>query len=154
MDITDPPVSDILARAMVARIATISKSGRPHVNPLYFVIAGGHIRLGTATSTLAAYNVEANPAVQILFEIESAPDDRRILRVDGTASIVTDAGILANYRHRVTRKYIVTPGGLWNMVTHPRQWRPMRRYLRGGSACVLDVSPTTAELAAEVGDPR
>lgn len=146
MNVIDPLVSDILERSMVARIATVSRNGRPHVNPLYFVLVDGHIRLGTATYTLAAHNVEANAAVQILFEIESASQDRRILRIDGTAAVVTDPEVLAHYRRGVARKYIVTPGGLWNMVIHPRQWGPMRRHLSGGAACVLDVEPTRAEL--------
>ena len=151
MKIADAAAADVLERAMVARIATVSKNGRPHVNPLYFVVVDGHVHLGTATYTLAAHNVRANPHVQILFEIESAPDDARILRIDGTGVVRTDAPLMQLYRRRVTRKYIATPGGLWNMLTHPRQWHPMRRHLTGGAACVLDVSPTAVELLFEIG---
>ena len=67
MRLTDPVVEEILEKAMVARIATMSRNGRPHLNPLYFVVADGHVHLGTAGYTLAAHNVEANPTVQILF---------------------------------------------------------------------------------------
>lgn len=56
---------------MVARLSTMSKSGRPHVNPIYFVWHNGSIRLGTATGTLAARNVVGNPQVQVLLEVES-----------------------------------------------------------------------------------
>ena len=146
MNIDDRMVSDILERAMVARIATVSKNGRPHVNPLYFVAQEGHIVLGTATFTLAAHNVGANASVQILFEIESAADDPRILRMTGTAVVRTDLSLLRMYRRRVTRKYIATPRGLRNLLMHPHQWRPLRRHVSGGSACVLDVSPTSVEL--------
>lgn len=79
----DPVVMDFLRRAMVARIATVSRNGRPHVNPLYFVCGNGKIYLGTTDRTLAALNVKANPRVTILFDIESEPDDRRILRIQG-----------------------------------------------------------------------
>ena len=34
---------ELLQRAMVARIATAARTGRPHVNPLYFVIADDHV---------------------------------------------------------------------------------------------------------------
>lgn len=148
MDPTDPVVDDLLGRAMVARIATVSRTGRPHVNPLYFVVEDGHVYLGTATYTLAAHNVGANPAVQILFEVERDPADRRILRMDGTAVVRTDPPLMARYRRAVARKYVVTPRGLWNMLVHPRQWGPMRRHLGGGAACVIDVSPTAVELLA------
>ena len=146
MDITEPTVSEILGRAMVARIATVSKHGRPHVNPLYFVVVDGHIHLGTATSTLASHNVGACPAVQVLFEIEAEPDDRRVLRLDGTAVVRTEPALIKQYRTGVAHKYVITPRGLWNMLVHPRQWRPMRRHLAGGAGCVLDVTPTSWEL--------
>ena len=79
MNPDDPAVADILRRAMVARIATISRMGRPHVNPLYFVYGEGKIYLGTSDRTLAALNVKANPWVTILLNVESEPSDRRVL---------------------------------------------------------------------------
>lgn len=139
----------ILDGSMVARIATISKTGRPHVNPLYFRLADGHIHLGTATNTLAAHNVRANPDVQILFEVERSVNDRRMLRVDGVGTVRTDSDVLKAYRNDIARKYVVTPRGLWNMLVHPRQWGPMRRHLAGGAACVIDVTPTAMELFVE-----
>ena len=145
----DAAVDDILARAMVARIATVSRNGRPHVNPLYFVVEHDHVHLGTATYTLAAHNVRANPQVQVLFEIESAPADPRLVRIDGVATVRTEPELLRGYRNRVARKYMATPAGLSNLVTHPRQWRPMRRHLRGGAACVLDVEATSVELISQ-----
>jgi nitroimidazol reductase NimA-like FMN-containing flavoprotein (pyridoxamine 5'-phosphate oxidase superfamily) len=146
MSMSDPVVGEILGRAMVARIATVSRRQRPHVNPLYFVVIDGRIHLGTATYTLATHNVGANRDVQILFEVESAPTDRRILKLDGTAVVRTETEMLRRYRRAVARKYILTRRGIWNMLTHPRQWVPMRRHLRGGAACVIDVTPTATEL--------
>jgi hypothetical protein len=35
--------------------------------------------------------------VQVLFEIESAPDDARILRIDGTGVVRTDAPMMQRY---------------------------------------------------------
>ena len=43
MNPDDPAVVDILRRAMVARIATVSRNGRPHINPLYFIYRDGTI---------------------------------------------------------------------------------------------------------------
>ncbi len=146
MQLTDPAVRDIVELAMVARIATVSRTGRPHVNPLYYLEEDGHIHLGTATHTLASHNVGANHRVQVLFEVEGAPSDRRILRMDGTAVVRTDEPLMKRYRRGVARKYIVDPGGLWNLLVHPRQWSPMRRHLGGGRACVIDVTPTAVEL--------
>jgi hypothetical protein len=44
---------------------------------------------------------------------------------------------------------MVDPGGLWNLLVHPRQWLPMRRHLSGGGACVIDVTPIAVELLVE-----
>jgi general stress protein 26 len=146
MDVADHRVGEILDRAMVARIATVSRTGRPHVNPLYFVREGRHVHLGTATFTLAARNVAANPTVQLLAEVEDDPDDRRVVRLDGTATVRTDPDLLRSYRSAVARKYVVTPRGLRNLLVHPRQWRPLRRHVSGGEGCVLDVEVTGAEV--------
>lgn len=150
MNLTDPSVLDILRRSMVARIATMSRTGRPHVNPLYFLVIDGHIHLGTATATLAAYNVGANPQVQVLFEDERHPTDRRVLRISGEAVVRTDPDLMKRYRRGVARKYVMTPAGLWNMLVHPRQWVPMYRYTSAAEGCVIDVTPTSFEIIEDL----
>ncbi len=135
---------------MVARLATISRSGRPHVNPIYFVLSDGRIHLGTVTGTLAARNVRANPAVQILFEVEADPSDRRILRLEGTAVVRTEPVLRRDYRRRISRKYFRSLPGLWMSLTHLRQLFLTRSYLFTGDAgsrhCVIEVEPTSVEM--------
>ena len=146
MPVPDQEARALLDQAMVARLATLSSAGRPHVNPIYFVTVGDHIHLGTATYTLAARNVAAHPDVEILFEVESDPADHRMLRVLGTAVASTDPDVQRCYTRADARKYVLTPRGLWNLLTHPRQWRPMVSHLRGGAACVIDGTPTSTEM--------
>lgn len=85
MNVCDPEVRAFIRQAMVARIATLSRSGRPSVTPLYFVYISGHIWLGTVEWTLAAREAKADPRVTILFQIERKLNDGRILRVTGHA---------------------------------------------------------------------
>lgn len=143
-------IQDIMERCMVARLATMSRSGRPHVNPIYFVLHDGDIRLGTATGTLAARNVVANPGVQVLMEVESDRRDRRLLRVVGDAVVLTDPEVLRDYRRRDARKYFRSRRGLWMSLTHIRQLLLTRRYLSSDDPasihCVIQVRPTGAEL--------
>lgn len=135
---------------MVARLATVSRTGRPHVNPIYFVLSDGRIHLGTVTGTLAARNVRANPAVQILFEVESNPTDRRILRMEGTAVIRTEPALCRNYRRHISRKYFRSLPGLWMSLAHLRQLLLTRSYLftgeTGSRHCVIEVEPTSVEM--------
>ncbi len=48
MNSDDPAMLDILRRCRVVRIATLSRTGRPSINPLYFVYQSGRIWLGTS----------------------------------------------------------------------------------------------------------
>ena len=148
MTFDDPRVADILRRARVARIATLSRNRRPSINPLYFVTANGSIHLGTSDRTLAAFNVKADPNVTLLFNVERAPDDRRLLRVRGRASLTTDPVTCKVYVRRVIYKYFMSWGGLTHMLRHARLWSIMRRYHGSGekgNACVIEVSPESAE---------
>ncbi len=145
----DPAVVDILRRAMVARIATVSRNGRPHVNPLYFVCGKDKIYLGTTDRTLAALNVRADPRVTILFNIESEPNDQRVLRIRGGAVVQTDAGLCRWYRIRDLRKYIFTRRGFGNSLSHARLLPLVRRFVSSGEKgreCVLEVGPEEADV--------
>ena len=153
MTADDPVVLDILRRSMVARIATLSRSGRPSVNPLYFIYLNGKILLGTPEWTLAARNIKANPRVSVLFNVERDPGDRRVLRIIGQARVRTDADALRSYNPRVALKYILTPGGIYNWLTHPRQlW--LRRFYTAqsaqkGLASVIEVTPELIALLTD-----
>jgi predicted pyridoxine 5'-phosphate oxidase superfamily flavin-nucleotide-binding protein len=110
MKADDPAVLEVLRRSMVARIATLSRNGRPSINPLYFVQVNRQIWLGTVEWTLAARNVQADPRVRVLFEVERDPSDARVLRIRGRASVRTDWKAQRSYDLRVARKYLLTPG--------------------------------------------
>ena len=145
----DPAVADILRRAMVARIATVSRNGRPHVNPLYFVNGDGKIYLGTTDRTLAALNVKADPRVTILFTIEREPNDHRVLRIRGGAVVRTDSELCRWYVIRDVRKYFMSRRGLGNALAHARLLPVVRRFISSGEKgkeCVIEVRPEEAEL--------
>ena len=149
MNPDDPEVVDILRRAMVARIATVSRNGRPHVNPLYFVCGNGKIYLGTTDRTLAALNVKANPRVTILFDIEREPNEWRVLRIHGDATVRTDTRLCRWYMRRDLRKYIFNRRGLGNSLAHARLLPLVRRFVSSGEKgkeCVLEVRSEEAEL--------
>ena len=138
---------------MVARIATLSRSGRLSVNPLYFIFLNGNIWLGTPEWTLAARNVKSDPRVSVLFNVEQDPGYRRALRICGLARVRTDPEAQRSYNPRAARKYVLTPGGIYNWVTHPRQlW--LRRYYTAqsaqkGHAGVIEVTPGLIELLTD-----
>jgi general stress protein 26 len=145
-----PDALDILRRAMVARIATLSRSGRPSVNPLYFVLHDGKIWLGTVEWTLAARNASADPRVSLLFNLEQNAADHRVLRVSGPACVRTDAPTQRLYSFQVAWKYLLAPGGIRNTLANLRLVGLQRDYrlqnAQKGGACVIEVTPERIEL--------
>lgn len=147
MDLDDPAVLLLFKRAMVARLATLSRGGRPSVNPLYFIYYSGKICLGTPVWTLAARNVQADPRVSLLLnqEREGGP----CLRVSGLARLRADARCLHAYNLRVALKYLLPPAALLNRLSHLRQALLVRDYHAQsnakGPSCVIEVSPQVVE---------
>jgi len=153
MKIDDPVVQDILRRAMVARIATLSRSGKPSVTSLYFTVVNGLLWLGTADWTLAAREVKADPRVNVLFQVERDRRDARIVRVTGKAQVRTEEDIQQVYVRRVALKYSLSPGGLLNNLINFRLLWPMHLYHQQsaskGLACVIEVTPEQVELISD-----
>lgn len=150
MNVDDSTVLDILRRSMVARIATLSRNGRPNINPLYFVYPNGRIWLGTSDSTLAARNIRANPRVSILLEVERERPPHRVLRISGHARVRTNQQIVRALILRAALKYYLTPSGIVNTLAHVRQLSIMRTYhtqsVENGQPCVIEVIPEQAEF--------
>lgn len=134
---------------MVARIATRSRSGRPHVNPLWFVVGRRGILLNTADWTLAARNVRADPRVVLLLDVERDPDSRQVLRIHGRATWRPPREVMTAYP-RLVSKYYLCPGGIRNSLRHRRQARFFPAYLaqgtRRGGPGWIEVIPERAEL--------
>jgi general stress protein 26 len=150
MNIDDPAVINVLHRSMIARIATLSRTGRPSINPLYFVYLDDHLWLSTADWTLAARNVKADPRVSVLFEVEQDHADHQVLRISGRASVRTDQEVQRCNNLQAVRKYFLTPGGILNAVTHVRLFQAMHYYhaqsAEKGLACVIEVTPEQVEF--------
>jgi hypothetical protein len=146
----DPSVRDVLRRSMLARIATLSRNGRPSITPIYFVLVNGRIWLGTSDWTLAARDVKADPRVSVLFNVERNPNDRRVLRITGRAIVRTDPEVQRTYNLRVALKASLTPGGIRNNLANRSLLPLMHRYhaqsAEKGRACVIDVTPEGAEF--------
>ena len=86
-----------VAAARVARLATITDDGRPHLVPCCFALAAGTIYSavdGKPKTTLALRrltNIQANPAAALL--VDHYDDDWSALwwvRLDGVARVVAD----------------------------------------------------------------
>lgn len=152
MNLDDPAVRAIVRASRVARIATLSGSGRPSITALYFINLRGQIWLGTSDWTLAAREARADPRVSVLLARDLPPHGPPIVRVAGRATVRTDAAAQRAYVLRVALKYSLSPGQLRNTLAHLRLVPLRRRYHQQsaarGALCILAVAPERVELLA------
>lgn len=87
-----------LAHARVARLATITEAGSPHVVPIVFAVDGDTLYFAVDSKPKSTIdlkrlkNIAANPAVSILADYYDDEDWARLwwVRADGMARVVTD----------------------------------------------------------------
>jgi PPOX class probable F420-dependent enzyme len=88
------------AAAPIARLATVTPGGQPHIVPIVFVLEGNRIcsivdtKPKASTSLARLRNIEANPQVSLL--VDAYSDDWERLwwvRADGRATVVADGPV-------------------------------------------------------------
>ena len=98
--------------ARVARLATVTAAGTPHVVPVTFAIDGDHVftavdaKPKTTTNLQRLRNLRANPAVALL--ADHYDDDWSVLwwvRADGLASVVDDPPAMAGPIRLLAARY-------------------------------------------------
>ena len=98
----DPEFLDLLARPIVAVIATIGVMDGVQITPVWTEYVSGHLLLSIAASTQKARNIAANRAVGLCYV---DPDNHyRYLQVRGQ---VTDVSTVAAHEHldRMSQRY-------------------------------------------------
>jgi PPOX class probable F420-dependent enzyme len=101
-----------LAEARVARLATVSESGAPHLVPVVFALDGDTVYFAVDAKPKRTphlqrlRNIAANPAVSLLAD-HYEEDWTRLwwVRVDGTAREVDDAAQTAHALDLLAHKY-------------------------------------------------
>jgi PPOX class probable F420-dependent enzyme len=101
------------AAAPVARLATATPDGRPHIVPVTFAVEGDRIYLvvdavkpKTSLLLTRLSNIEANPRVSLLVDEYSDDWDRLWwVRADGTAGIATDGPDWNHARAALASRY-------------------------------------------------
>jgi pyridoxamine 5'-phosphate oxidase-like protein len=145
----DPEVRAVLARSMNVRVATLSSRGVPHITPLRFIEGDGVLYVLTRTVTLAARHVRAEPDVVLLFDAERTAGP--VLRMRARASVRDDPERAAWCERRAARRYLLRPGAIWNILTHPwclPAWIRSRRAARPEETALIAFVPVSAEFVA------
>ena len=102
----------LFAAARVARLATVSAEGRPHLVPCTFAVDGDAIYIAvdhkpkTTTRLRRLANIEANPSVSLL--ADHYDDDWAALwwvRADGRATVIAEQTAMAGPLSLLAQRY-------------------------------------------------
>lgn len=141
----DSAVQGVLARSMIACVATISRDGVPSLTPLWFVVDRGRVLMTTGQATLAVRNIATHPAVVLLVDEEPAERSQRVLRIRGTATVRRG---LPSFRQllRIAVKYYISPTALSSELIYLPKWVLRGRMYARMRPAVIEVTPETAEF--------
>jgi PPOX class probable F420-dependent enzyme len=112
LDLTEQEARRRFARARVARLATVTEDGRPHIVPVTFAVDGGDIYIAVdakpkKTRQLQRLrNIRTHPRVAVL--ADRYADDWSALwwvRADGDAAILEDPRLTAAPIARLAARY-------------------------------------------------
>ena len=84
-----PDIQERLDGELVAWMTTVSPSGQPQTSPIWFLIEDEIFVVYSLPSTPRTRNIEANK--RVCLNLNSTPEGGRVVIIEGTAEIVTDA---------------------------------------------------------------
>lgn len=119
---TNPPPATAarLEQEQIIWLASVRPTGRPHLVPLWFVWAGGHIYLCVAGDSVKVRNIAANPDVSLALESGSAP-----VVVEGRAALLPQPWpeeVVLGFQHKYS--WTITTDAEYDtlIVITPQRW--------------------------------
>lgn len=102
---TAPEIRAFLTQGTrTAKLATVREDGRPHVAPVWFVLAGEDLVFTTWHTTVKAANLRRDPRVALAIDDETPPF--AYVLIEGTATISVDAADLRAWATRIGARYM------------------------------------------------
>ncbi len=112
MRMTADQARERLARARIARLATVAADGRPHLVPVTFAVSGDRIvtavdaKPKTSRSLRRLANIRANPLVAVLADYYDEDWSRLWwARADGEATVAGNPAEMAGPVELLARRY-------------------------------------------------
>ena len=89
----------------VARLATVSRAGRPHVVPVWFLYLNKKIYIPTPTRTMKAKHVSVTPYASITIDSYKGVLDAKGILIEGRAELIMGLES-AKINLRIHQKYV------------------------------------------------
>ena len=98
-------VAFLLHGTRTGKLATVRRDGRPHVQPVWFVLDDdGTVVFMTNSRTVKARNLRRDPRASIVVEDEAPPFSW--VRIDGTVEIAEDLDEMLIWSTRIAFRYM------------------------------------------------
>ncbi|MCM6773782.1 PPOX class F420-dependent oxidoreductase [Nocardia sp. CDC159] len=102
---SDAEATEFLARSRVMTLATLGRSGLPHLTAMWYGLVDGQIWFETKAKSQKAVNIRRDPRVTVLVEAGDTYDQLRGLSIEGRAEIVEDPEALFRVGVSVWERY-------------------------------------------------
>src|SRR5437764_5584209 len=102
---TEAEIREFLAHGTrTAKLATVSRSGAPHVMPVWFVLDGKELVLTTAAESIKGRNLRRDPRVAVVVDDDTPPF--AFVHIRGRASVSEDLDELLRYATEIGGRYM------------------------------------------------
>ncbi|WP_280265900.1 pyridoxamine 5'-phosphate oxidase family protein [Nocardia wallacei] len=102
---SDGEIAEFLERSRVATLATLGKTGLPHLTAMWYGLVNGEIWFETKLKSQKAVNIRRDPRVTVLVEAGDTYDQLRGVSIEGRAEIVDDPEALFQVGISVWERY-------------------------------------------------
>lgn len=117
---TETMMADLLSQPVLARMGTTSKSGRPHVIPVWFLWEDGSLWISSFRSTRKIRHLEANPYISVLIDTAESGVDFEAVLFEGRAELIDQpAQFVQDITTRIYARYLGPEGVL---APDPQSW--------------------------------
>jgi len=86
------------------KLATVRPDGRPHVQPVWFVLDGDDLIFMTGAKTVKGRNLRRDPRASLVVDDEAPPF--AYVRVDGEVELSEDLGLMLVWSTKIAARYM------------------------------------------------
>lgn len=86
------------------KLATVRRDGRPHVQPVWFVLDGDDLVFTTGATTVKGRNLRRDARASLVVDDEAPPF--AFVRVDGVVDLSDDLDVMLVWATRIAARYM------------------------------------------------
>ena len=102
---TDDEMQAFLAEGHTLQVATIGKTGAPHLAPLWYVMDQGKVVFRSFTKSQKIVNLQRDPRLTVLVESGLEYAELRGVMIEGEGRLVTDRDYVLDMYGRLAARY-------------------------------------------------